>query len=365
MKRPCGFFATRKDLLALLDEIESTQPIQYVLEGMFDNSTPTVKKSVYDIEDFGIASFGDQLHEASFLILNRDVPVNVRPAPQRRGGVKYIIDEIENPKSVLIRTGGEYRDEALIAGEIISSDQGALALVRLFWKLIRRDFEKVRSYYLSKGAVRALDSGLRLTACITAPTTCDLKRREKQNQHHASDSSRATAERHDYNKSFEIAQEALGIEGEPIENVTQRPAHDDEELGPSLFRTGVEDAEVHDLTLPGLFIGRTDVRSLRMTNCDLRLSTFCWNDFTGCVFERSILRATDFRNSNYLRCSFVDADLREADLRRTFFEQCDFTGADLTRAVATPDFTDLVSLTETQHQQIQWADDSGPNAPGG
>ncbi len=367
MPKRYEFFATRDDVLALLDEAELARRIQYVRAGLRDSEKPLVARSARDIENLGIATCGDQNLEPIFLILNDGVPVQVETVPQRRGGIKYAIDQSNNPRSVSIKTGGEYRDEALIAGQIgtVSQDRNSMSLLRLFGKLVRRRFERVRGYYLSEGAARALDSGLRLTACITAPTTCDLKRKEMQNPHHASGSSRAKGERHDYDESFRIAQEALGLEGEPIEDVTKRPAHNDEQLGPSLFRTGAGDAQVQNLTLPGLFVGRSELRDLRMTNCDLRLSTFCWNDFTGCVFDRSILRAADFRDSNYLRCSFVDTDLREADFRRTFFEQCDFTGADLTGAIATPDFTDLVSLTETQHQQIQWADDPGPKAPGG
>ncbi len=173
------------------------------------------------------------------------------------------------------------------------------------------------------------------------------------------------SERLTYAESFHVAEETLAIMGEPIPNVLKQPAYDDEELGPSLFRTLVEEFTVENLTLPGFFIGRSEIRQLAMRNCDLRLSCFCWNDFFSCSFANSILQATDFRDSNYLRCDFTDTDLREADLRRTFFEQCDFSGANLTGAIAIPNFASMVNLTEEQHHQIQWTEDAGSPAPGG
>ncbi len=134
MARAYEIFATREDLLELLDSVEALRSIQYVRAGLFSCSSPVAANSARNIEHLGIASSGDQNHEPIFLALNSDSPVNVRLVPQRCGGVKYAVDQIKNPESVVIKTGGEYGSEALISSQIGTATNytDSLSLIHVF-----------------------------------------------------------------------------------------------------------------------------------------------------------------------------------------------------------------------------------------
>lgn len=178
MTRAYEMFATRSDLLDLLDSVEALRSIQYIKLGLRSCVDPIVATSVHSIENFGIATFGDQNLEPMYLILDSSESVNVKRITQRRGGVKYKVGQAENPRSVTLKVGGEYKNEALIAGQIgtVTNDKGSISLLQLFEQELRKNFEIIKNNYIGKGAARALDSGARLTANVRTPTQFDLRR---------------------------------------------------------------------------------------------------------------------------------------------------------------------------------------------
>ena len=171
-------YVTREDLAELLKHVEDDRPIQYVQTGLFESKSPIVFTSAESIDGLGIAKVGASVSEPSYLVMDSDRRVNVRRVPQRRSGVLYAIDQEKNPDTVVLNCGGEYRDEALISSEISTIWDGEVSdsLFNLFKKYIRREFQRVQSYYLGPGAVRALDSGVRLTYNMRAPEIYDLRR---------------------------------------------------------------------------------------------------------------------------------------------------------------------------------------------
>jgi hypothetical protein len=80
-----------------------------------------------------------------------------------------------------------------------------------------------------------------------------------------------------YDSSFLLFKERVGGIGDPQSVVSRPPRHDDQLLGPSIFRMLVEDVRLEDVTLPGLFVGRSEVRRLSFRGSDLHLSTFNWS----------------------------------------------------------------------------------------
>ena len=130
-----------------------------------------------------------------------------------------------------------------------------------------------------------------------------------------------------YQESFEILASLVEIIGGPRPDIARPPRHDDEEVGPSLFRSFVADANLSDLTLPGLYVGRSEITACDFSRSDLHLSTFNWSDFSCCQFTDCDLRGSDLRACKFEDCSFRDADLSGADVRGSAFERCDFVGA--------------------------------------
>jgi BTB/POZ domain-containing protein KCTD9 len=147
------------------------------------------------------------------------------------------------------------------------------------------------------------------------------------------------------------------------------PSYDDEEpLGFSYFRCGLQDADNRNLTLPRTCFGRSLLERVDFRNTDLSESRMCWNDFIGCDFSGADLPRCDLRASLFRDCKFVGTILSHADLRRSAFQGCDFTGAVLTGAVADyhRDEYDLAELlTKEQQAVMDWREDPGPEPGGG
>lgn len=168
-----------------------------------------------------------------------------------------------------------------------------------------------------------------------------------------------------YAESLQEARSALGWEGSPAPEPRRRPRHDDDPYGPSLFKTEVADAALESLTLPGTFIGRSELRKVSLRNCDLHLATWCWNDFIDCDWSGSDLTDSDLRASVFSGCRFTNARLRGCDFRRSGFENCDFGGADLDGAVATRDQAASLNLSKEQSAKLRRTDDTGEEPAGG
>jgi hypothetical protein len=147
------------------------------------------------------------------------------------------------------------------------------------------------------------------------------------------------------------------------------PAYDDEELGFSFFRTGLEDGELHNLSLPRTFFGRSGFTRVSFENTDLSGSCMCWNDFTNCDFSGADLTGCDMRASVFADCVFDGAILRGANLERSTFEGCTFKGADLTKAIADAVYGDEYGLIDTfsdeQSASMKWNEEAGPEPSGG
>ena len=145
------------------------------------------------------------------------------------------------------------------------------------------------------------------------------------------------------------------------------PQYDDEEpLGFSIFRRRLDDdLDLSNLTLPRTFFGRSEINQVSFRNCDLRESNLCWNDFNGTDFTGADLAGSDMRASLFDKVLFIGANLDGADLRQSSFTECRFDEATMKRAVLTRQQGAALRLSETQRQNIDWRDESGPEPGGG
>ncbi|MFQ5502445.1 MAG: pentapeptide repeat-containing protein [Phycisphaerae bacterium] len=136
-------------------------------------------------------------------------------------------------------------------------------------------------------------------------------------------------------RSVEASWEYLNSEGYDIPVDAQGspfvpdhvPQHDDEELGLSFFKAGLEGKKLEDLTIPRTYFGRSEINHVSFRNTDLSESNLCWNGWNDCDFSDTDLRGADIRASHFIRCRFVRSILTEADLRHSSFEDCQFTDA--------------------------------------
>jgi hypothetical protein len=170
------FFATHDDLIVVLQAVEVRYALKYMRCGLFDDSDRPVFNSFTEINNFGIAIEGNSNAEANYLVLRSEATVRVREVPQRRGGIKYAVDQQQNPESITIKPGGRYGDSAIIAGMVgtVHHDDRAEELFAAFIKAFRMRFIKAKSYIVGPEALKLLKSGFRLTQSMKAPTEFDL-----------------------------------------------------------------------------------------------------------------------------------------------------------------------------------------------
>ena len=130
-----------------------------------------------------------------------------------------------------------------------------------------------------------------------------------------------------YEVSFGTLKNRVEIIGDPQAQVLRPPRHDDETLGPSIFRLLLEDVDLAGLTLPGLHVGRSEMRRISFGGSDLHMSTFNWSDLIDCDFSGADLSGADLRACSFVRCLFRGANLARSDLRGSNFEACVFDNA--------------------------------------
>lgn len=173
------FFATRSDLEPGLRAIEARRPLKYVLLVARDSPESEALSSLLATENLGRSRTGDHVTGDCYLVAEAKAKIRVESVRQRRGGVRYFVNQAENPKSLVFWPGGLYGDDALVCGHIgtVSRDPDALELYRQFAAAITGGFEKIGNYRVGAAAARLLDQGVRLvTMGVRSPREYDLKR---------------------------------------------------------------------------------------------------------------------------------------------------------------------------------------------
>lgn len=169
-------FATRNDLEPGIRAFEAKRSVKYMETGLFETFPTEVYSSLLEVPDLGIAKYGQAPLEACYLVLDASTEVRIREVPQRRGGVRYALDAVANPKSINFRPGGMYQDRCLIMGEITTmpDDPTSIELYRLFVREVTKGFVQVQECRIGPEAFRLLESGMRLTQDVRAPTEYDV-----------------------------------------------------------------------------------------------------------------------------------------------------------------------------------------------
>jgi hypothetical protein len=168
-----------------------------------------------------------------------------------------------------------------------------------------------------------------------------------------------------YESSFAILKDRVEIIGDEQPVVDHPPRHDDDNPGPSIFRLMLQDVSLADLTIPGLYVGRSELTRVSFNGTDLHFSTINWSDIVNCDFRGSILSRSDLRACQFVGCLFQSADLTGADLRLSSFQDCSFDNAIMSETMLyrprklfglfkSDPGQDSLSLSASQRSQIKW-----------
>jgi hypothetical protein len=170
-----SFFATAQDLQHLITAFEAKVRCQYYEQGSFENNFVVSYDSLLEVPRLGTVQQGDWNHATRLLVLPTGVPLVVRPCPQRRGGMRYIIDSAENPGSFTLTLGGVFQPGVLVASGAVTGTTNEAAL-RLFNCLARLVKQQPRTgvFYLGQQASGYFEQGWRLVTNAQSPPEYDL-----------------------------------------------------------------------------------------------------------------------------------------------------------------------------------------------
>jgi hypothetical protein len=165
------FFATKDDLTAILDAVEAHHEISYVECGLFDEPTRPSFSTFRSLTDPVAKGSSER-----FLVLFGPSVCNVRTVAQRRGGLKFAIDQQANPGTVALKPGSECDGSVLVAGSVgtIHADEVASRLMETFATEFKQQFKPVKAIWVGPGARQRLDVGARLTMTLGSPKEYDL-----------------------------------------------------------------------------------------------------------------------------------------------------------------------------------------------
>ena len=171
------FFATASDLLPGLARFEQLHPVQYVETGLFDVRATRVWSSGSAIPNLGRAPSGQAITESTFLVMLRQSQLAIREVPQRAGGVKFAIDQLENPDSTVFWPGGLFAPDVLVSGRIatIGATDTARILQKAMVQSVTRKFRRIGMFWLGPDAVKLFEAGARLTTSVKNPPEYDLR----------------------------------------------------------------------------------------------------------------------------------------------------------------------------------------------
>jgi hypothetical protein len=167
------FYATAQDLSGVLSSLEAQKNLQYTLAGMFDSKELQTYLSFRDIPDLGRAVHRSAVANQQYLVSLNGTVERIQDVPQHSGGVLFAVSLKLNEDSIVFSPGGRYRDDVLLYGMIGTlSPPPSVASKNLYTfvaKTFRKDFKKVREYFVGPQALDLMASGVRLAMDATSP----------------------------------------------------------------------------------------------------------------------------------------------------------------------------------------------------
>ena len=159
------FFSVLEDIEPILKDIEADHKLEYFKYELSDNKDIPHYTSLFEVPNLGFTKFVDWNKIDSYFVVPKDIKLNIREVPQRRGGIKYIFDS--NKESIHLKIGGMVleKENIIVAGRVstISYDETSLHLYKLFSSKIKKNFKYIDHFYVGKNAEEKLKSGWRLT----------------------------------------------------------------------------------------------------------------------------------------------------------------------------------------------------------
>ena len=172
------FYALPDDLLAILELVEARQPVRYT-------ATKTIEASIADSYLAGTtiptlwqpAPFDSGVAGTSYLVTPRDSEVRGRRIVLANGGIRYAFDQLNNPDTVELLTGGRHTSGAILYGRIATCTDSPISkkIFELLKGAIGKRYRRINAFWVGPNAEAAWRQGARLTQSISSPHEFDLR----------------------------------------------------------------------------------------------------------------------------------------------------------------------------------------------
>lgn len=173
----CLFFATADDLLPVFERVESKHRLAYTLCGLFPIRKYQSFPSGAVLPSLRAqATHPNAIAGAQYLVTPVDQSVVIREVPQKSGGIRYAIDQLENPDSIAIQLGGIFPPDILLGGRVGTASSTAFAkqIHRAYSSAVAKFFLQIRAFYVGPQAQELWRTGHRLTQSAQSPREYDL-----------------------------------------------------------------------------------------------------------------------------------------------------------------------------------------------
>jgi hypothetical protein len=176
MMKQVLFFATREDLLRVIETVESRIELKFARSGIAAVPHVDIFMHGSDIPDLGKATAASAIACASFLAWTPEVSLRTRHVKRPGGTECFAIDQLENPDTIEFSPGGIWNDDVLLHGRVatVSESPASQALMKRFGAAIKKHFVKIKAFYVGPQAKVMLDAGKRLTISAQSPREFDL-----------------------------------------------------------------------------------------------------------------------------------------------------------------------------------------------
>jgi len=203
MSKICLFYATRDDLLAVTEKVESTGAIKYIRFGAVTELPPESFTRAGQIPNLGTASHPSAVGCETFLIcdpsttiipeklktiteqdVNRptitlggqEMPVDKQNWRPFIGISRFAINQLNNPDTITFTPGGLWNNDILLHGRVATASQSisSQALMKRFQPVLQKMFVKVKAFLVGPQALMLLKNGRRLTISAQSPQEFDL-----------------------------------------------------------------------------------------------------------------------------------------------------------------------------------------------
>ncbi|MES2389560.1 MAG: hypothetical protein V4543_16265 [Bacteroidota bacterium] len=172
------FFLVYEDIGQLFRDMETMIDTRYYKAGLLDTRNIPSYNSIFEAPNVAIALSGDWNKIDSYIILKKTILLNIREVPQRVGGMKFAVDQMNNPKSIELKLGGIYQQKSnvIVAGRIatISEDSDSIEMYKLFTIKLKKKFKKIGAFYVGPIAEEKMKKGWRLVTNENLPKEHDL-----------------------------------------------------------------------------------------------------------------------------------------------------------------------------------------------